>query len=222
MVTRLHLQADQSGSYRGMSAQFSGEGFADMHFNVEAVAPEKFSEWVDTTRSVGAELNVTTYAELAKPFYRLHEQAWERRHPEQVKERRERKAVEQAKARAEWLAEVLRPGSLAGRRERVAGIGDTIGSAQITSMDLPIESSAGVLHSRFNFNDNLERGIINFFPIGLDPDPVVDSLANYYLGGAPDDNFFVLALTGDTHRTTYNNGFSFFAQDGTAMSLNLN
>src|SRR5258708_8768324 len=67
MVTRLHLQADESGSYRGLSAQFSGEGFADMYFNVEAVAPEKFSEWVDTARNVGVELNVTTYAELAKP-----------------------------------------------------------------------------------------------------------------------------------------------------------
>jgi cytochrome o ubiquinol oxidase subunit 2 len=67
MVTRLHLQADQSGSYRGMSAQFSGEGFADMYFNVEAVAPEKFSQWVDATRNVGVELNVTSYAELAKP-----------------------------------------------------------------------------------------------------------------------------------------------------------
>ncbi|MBR1154012.1 ubiquinol oxidase subunit II [Bradyrhizobium sp. JYMT SZCCT0428] len=67
MVTRLHLQADQPGSYRGMSAQYSGEGFADMTFNVEAVAPDKFSEWVDATRSVGVELNGTTYAELAKP-----------------------------------------------------------------------------------------------------------------------------------------------------------
>ena len=67
MVTRLHLQADQPGSYRGMSAQFSGEGFADMTFNVEAVAPEKFTEWVDATRNAGAELNTATYAELAKP-----------------------------------------------------------------------------------------------------------------------------------------------------------
>ena len=67
MVTRLHLQADQPGSYRGMSAQYSGEGFADMTFNVEAVAPDKFSEWIDTTRSVGGELNGTTYAELTKP-----------------------------------------------------------------------------------------------------------------------------------------------------------
>jgi cytochrome o ubiquinol oxidase subunit II len=67
MVTRLQLQADQPGSYRGMSAQFSGDGFADMHFNVEAIPAEKFSEWVDATHSVGAELNATTYAELAKP-----------------------------------------------------------------------------------------------------------------------------------------------------------
>jgi cytochrome o ubiquinol oxidase subunit 2 len=67
MVTRLHLQADQLGSYRGMSAQFSGEGFADMYFNVEAVAPDSFSEWVGTARNVGAELNVTTYSALAKP-----------------------------------------------------------------------------------------------------------------------------------------------------------
>jgi cytochrome o ubiquinol oxidase subunit 2 len=50
-----------------MSAQFSGEGFADMYFNVEAVAPDKFSEWVDGTRSVGTELNATSYAQLVKP-----------------------------------------------------------------------------------------------------------------------------------------------------------
>jgi hypothetical protein len=59
-----------------------------------------------------------------------------------------------------------------------------------------------------NFNDNLERGIFSFGPSGLDPDPVVDALANFYLGNA-----FVLALTGNTERTTYNNGLSFFGQD---------
>jgi cytochrome o ubiquinol oxidase subunit 2 len=67
MTTRLHLQADQPGNYRGMSAQFSGEGFADMHFNVEAVAPAKFLEWIAATRNAGVELNATTYADLAKP-----------------------------------------------------------------------------------------------------------------------------------------------------------
>src|SRR6266852_2046011 len=58
MITRLHLQADHPGTYRGFSAQFSGEGFSDMHFDVEAVAPENFSEWVDAARNVGVELNV--------------------------------------------------------------------------------------------------------------------------------------------------------------------
>lgn len=67
-----------------------------------------------------------------------------------------------------------------------------------------------------NFNDNLERGIFQFTAgIGLSEDPIVDSLANFYTGGSQDDCFcsFVLVDTGNTQRTTYNNGFSFFAQD---------
>ncbi len=75
-----------------------------------------------------------------------------------------------------------------------------------------------------NFNDNVERGIFQFAAGNLfdanpgnnfQSDPVVDSLVNFYTGGANDAAFasFVLAATGDTHRTTYNNGFSFFAQD---------
>jgi cytochrome o ubiquinol oxidase subunit II len=67
MTTRLHLQADHEGSYRGMSAQFSGDGFSDMRFNVEALPADKYSEWIEATRSVGPALNITTYAELAKP-----------------------------------------------------------------------------------------------------------------------------------------------------------
>jgi cytochrome o ubiquinol oxidase subunit 2 len=67
MVTRLHLQADQAGTYRGFSAQFSGEGFADMHFDADAVTSEKFTQWLDGVRSAGPELNATTYADLVKP-----------------------------------------------------------------------------------------------------------------------------------------------------------
>ncbi len=32
------------------------------------------------------------------------------------------------------------------------------------------------------FNDNLGRGLIEFGPTGLDPDPIIDTLANFYLG----------------------------------------
>ena len=39
MATRLNLQADRPGRYPGLSAQYSGEGFSDMHFDVLAVPP---------------------------------------------------------------------------------------------------------------------------------------------------------------------------------------
>jgi cytochrome o ubiquinol oxidase subunit II len=67
MITRLHLQADYSGTYRGFSAQFSGEGFADMHFDAEAVTSEKFAQWLGSARSAGPSLDAKSYADLAKP-----------------------------------------------------------------------------------------------------------------------------------------------------------
>jgi len=67
MITRLHLQADHPGTYRGFSAQFSGDGFADMHFDADAVPDEKFAQWVDAARSAGPELDARSYADLAKP-----------------------------------------------------------------------------------------------------------------------------------------------------------
>jgi cytochrome o ubiquinol oxidase subunit II len=67
MVTRVHLQADHPGTYRGLSAQFSGDGFADMRFNVDAVPAEDFAQWVDAARNTGPSLDAQTYADLAKP-----------------------------------------------------------------------------------------------------------------------------------------------------------
>jgi hypothetical protein len=79
-----------------------------------------------------------------------------------------------------------------------------------------------------NFNDNLERGIYQFtagnclgVPCLIDGtpnpqyDPVVDALANFYTGGAQDNCYcyYVGVDTGNTQRTTYNKGLSFFAQD---------
>ena len=67
MVTRLHLQADHPGTYRGFSAQFSGDGFSDMHFDADAVTNEKFAQWLESVRSAGPELDAKAYADLAKP-----------------------------------------------------------------------------------------------------------------------------------------------------------
>jgi hypothetical protein len=75
-----------------------------------------------------------------------------------------------------------------------------------------------------SFNDNLERGIFQFTAgIGLSTDPVVDALANFYTGGTQDTTFccsFVSVDSGNTQRTTYNNGLSFFAQDDYRVSSN--
>jgi cytochrome o ubiquinol oxidase subunit II len=67
MTTHLQLQADNAGSYPGLSAQFSGDGFADMIFKADAVPDEKFSEWVATARATGPVLDAQAYADLAKP-----------------------------------------------------------------------------------------------------------------------------------------------------------
>ena len=46
MVTQLHLQADHLETFRGLSSNFSGEGFSDMRFTVNAMDGEEFSSWV--------------------------------------------------------------------------------------------------------------------------------------------------------------------------------
>jgi cytochrome o ubiquinol oxidase subunit 2 len=67
MTTRLHLQADHPGTHPGLSAMYSGDGFADMRFKVDSVPDEKFAQWVTETRSEGPMLDAQTYADLAKP-----------------------------------------------------------------------------------------------------------------------------------------------------------
>jgi cytochrome o ubiquinol oxidase subunit 2 len=67
MTTRLNLQADRPGTYPGLSAQFSGDGFSDMRFNVEVLPKEGFENWLKTTHSAGDMLDAPAYAELARP-----------------------------------------------------------------------------------------------------------------------------------------------------------
>jgi cytochrome o ubiquinol oxidase subunit 2 len=67
MTTHLQLQADYTGSYPGISAQFSGDGFADMTFKADAVRAKQFDDWVAETRDIGPTLDAQTYADLARP-----------------------------------------------------------------------------------------------------------------------------------------------------------
>ena len=67
MTTHLHLVADKPGEYPGFSANFSGDGFAEMRFVAKAVAAGDFDAWVTQARGTGSALDDAAYAELAKP-----------------------------------------------------------------------------------------------------------------------------------------------------------
>jgi cytochrome o ubiquinol oxidase subunit 2 len=67
MTSQLSLQADTPGTYGGLSAQFSGAGFSDMHFNVSAVSSEAYRDWVSNTKASGGTLDAAAYEILAKP-----------------------------------------------------------------------------------------------------------------------------------------------------------
>ncbi|MBJ6122158.1 ubiquinol oxidase subunit II [Sphingomonas mollis] len=66
MDAKLHLQADKPGRFHGLSAHYSGEGFADMDFAVDAVAPARFAGWVAQTRGRGQVLDTPRFLTLAR------------------------------------------------------------------------------------------------------------------------------------------------------------
>jgi cytochrome o ubiquinol oxidase subunit 2 len=67
MTTDLNLLASDPGTYRGISAQFSGDGFSDMHFEVHAVSSDQYASWLTTTQRGHDELDVAQYAQLVTP-----------------------------------------------------------------------------------------------------------------------------------------------------------
>jgi cytochrome o ubiquinol oxidase subunit II len=66
MTSQLNLQADKPGRYLGLSANFSGDGFSDMHFAVDAEPPAQFAQWVARTRANGPVLDTAAYRNLLK------------------------------------------------------------------------------------------------------------------------------------------------------------
>ena len=70
MDTRLNLMVDDPGTYHGLSAQFSGDGFSDMTFDVAAVPRQDFEQWLDGTRTGGGTLDAPAYGMLTRPTQR--------------------------------------------------------------------------------------------------------------------------------------------------------
>ncbi|MBX4191604.1 MAG: COX aromatic rich motif-containing protein [Candidatus Doudnabacteria bacterium] len=66
MKTQLHLMADEKGTYRGVSNNISGEGFAGMKFDAVASSQEDFDSWVKAAEVRGEDLSWNRYQKLAE------------------------------------------------------------------------------------------------------------------------------------------------------------
>jgi cytochrome o ubiquinol oxidase subunit II len=67
MKTKLNLMASEMGSFRGSSANLSGDGFAGMVFAAQAVSEEEFESWAQSAQTAPLALNWEEYDKLAKP-----------------------------------------------------------------------------------------------------------------------------------------------------------
>jgi cytochrome o ubiquinol oxidase subunit II len=76
MAGTLYLQADQPGVYRGSSAMISGDGFADMHFDTDAVPNSEFTRWVSGAQTAGPVLDDDAYRALLRQSSNLPPQTY--------------------------------------------------------------------------------------------------------------------------------------------------
>ncbi len=66
MTALLHLMGTEEGTYKGVSSNFSGDGFAGMKFNVEVTTEDSYKEWLLSVRHSPEVLSYMSYIELAK------------------------------------------------------------------------------------------------------------------------------------------------------------
>lgn len=67
MESQLHLMANEQGTYDGVSANLSGEGFAGMKFKARASSQTEFDNWVKQSKASGDVLSMEEYSQLVKP-----------------------------------------------------------------------------------------------------------------------------------------------------------
>ena len=66
METQLNLRADRVGLFDGISANYSGEGFAGMKFQARAMSDADFDAWVAKAKTSTAPLDTAAYTTLSK------------------------------------------------------------------------------------------------------------------------------------------------------------
>lgn len=86
MRTRLHLIADENGTYAGLNTQYNGAGFSDMHFKAKVTDKKDFKRWVNVVRKSNTTLSIEQYKKIVKPtiaapvelFNSVHKKLFER------------------------------------------------------------------------------------------------------------------------------------------------
>lgn len=66
MRTKLHAMADTTGTFRGSSANISGDGYANMTFNVYSMNEADFATWTTKTMALPNLLTSDSYKEIAR------------------------------------------------------------------------------------------------------------------------------------------------------------
>jgi cytochrome o ubiquinol oxidase subunit 2 len=66
MNTKLHVMAGE-GVYRGVSSNFSGEGFSEMKFSVKVVSQNEWMGFAQNSRGLPQALSYEEYVKIAKP-----------------------------------------------------------------------------------------------------------------------------------------------------------
>ncbi|QPF85405.1 ubiquinol oxidase subunit II [Bradyrhizobium genosp. L] len=67
METKLHAVANQPGTFRGFSANYSGAGFSGMHFAFKSLSAADFDKWIASARASPDMLGRSDYLQLERP-----------------------------------------------------------------------------------------------------------------------------------------------------------
>ncbi len=67
MRTKLNLIATEVGDYRGISANYSGDGFSGMHFVARVSSQQDFNKWLNKAKQMPNSLTLTEYNKLVEP-----------------------------------------------------------------------------------------------------------------------------------------------------------
>ncbi len=67
METELHAVINKTGTFEGFSANYSGDGFAGMHFHLTSLSAADFDKWVAKVKADGGALDRNAYLDLERP-----------------------------------------------------------------------------------------------------------------------------------------------------------